>query len=140
MRTLQRRRYRKTGMYGTLKSENANSAVVSPVHRKEQPKTQSEADFDKEYEEFMAAQRKLKAERLAAEEAAKETAAVAAIKEDTAEEPQESPVTPGPDIDVTEKTEEEVDAETVEATVDEAAEPVVIETKKSRKKKAADAE
>jgi len=136
MRTLQRRRYRKAGMYGTLKSENTNSTVVSPVPRKEQPKTQSEADFDKEYEAFMAEQRRLKAERLAAEEAAQEAAAVEAIKEET----QESPVTEGPDIDVTEKTEEDVVTETVEETVDEAAEPVAVETKKSRKKKAATAE
>ena len=141
MRTLQRRRYRRSGMYGTLASEQVSikngTTVVTPTPHKA---TQAESDFDKEYEAFMAEQRKLKAERLAAEEAAKEAAAVEAIKEETAEEPQESPITPGQDIDVTEKTEEDVDAETVEATVDEAAEPVVIETKKSRKKKAADAE
>lgn len=143
MRTLQRRRYRRSGMYGTLRGENEPqiNAVTLTVKNPVAPqKSQSEADFDKEYEAFMAAQRKLKAERLAAEEAAKEAAAVEAIKEETAEEPQESPVTAGPDIDVTEKTEEDVVAETVEATVDEAAEPVVVETKKSRKKKAADAE
>ena len=121
MRTLQRRRYRRSGMYGTLKSENVNSAVVSPVPRKEQPKTQSEADFDKEYEAFMAEQRKLKAERIAAEEAAKEAAAVEAIKEDTA--PAEEPV-----VEVTEAP---------EAPVEEAP---VVETKKTKKKKAVQVE
>lgn len=141
MRTLQRRRYRRSGMYGTLASEQVSiqngTTVVTPTPRKA---TQAESDFDKEYEEFIAKQRKLKAERLAAEEDAKEAAAVEAIKEETAEEPQESPVTAGPDIDVTEKTEEDVVTETVEETVDEAAEPVAVETKKSRKKKAATAE
>lgn len=122
MRTLQRRRYRRSGMYGTLASEQVSiqngTTVVTPTPRKA---TQAESDFDKEYEAFMAEQRKLKAERLAAEEAAKEAAAVEAIQEDTA--PAEEPV-----AEVTEAP---------EAPVEEAP---AVETKKTKKKKAVQVE
>ena len=122
MRTLQRRRYRRSGMYGTLASEQVSikngTTVVTPTPRKA---TQAEADFDAEYEAFMAEQRKLKAERLAAEEAAKEAAAVEAIKEDTA--PAEEPI-----VEVTEAP---------EAPVEEAP---AVETKKTKKKKAVQVE
>ncbi len=124
MRTLQRRRYRRSGMYGTLRGENEPqiNAVTSTVKNPVAPqKTQSEADFDAEYEAFMAKQRRLKAERLAAEEAAKEAAAVEAIKEDTA--PAEEPV-----VEVTEAP---------EAPVEEAP---VVEAKKTKKKKAVQVE
>ena len=122
MRTLQRRRYRRSGMYGTLASEQVSiqngTTVVTPTPRKA---TQAESDFDKEYEAFMAEQRKLKAERLAAEEAAKEAAAVEAIQEDTA--PAEEPV-----VEVTEAPETPVE------------EAPAVETKKTKKKKAVQVE
>jgi len=124
MRTLQRRRYRRSGMYGTLRGETTTqiNQVTATVSKPAAPqKSQSEADFDAEYEAFMAEQRKLKAERLAAEEAAKEAAAVEAIKEDTA--PAEEPV-----AEVTEAP---------EAPVEEAP---VVETKKTKKKKAVQVE
>lgn len=117
MRTLQRRRYKRSGMYGTLRGENnpqvnqVTSTVSNPVSR-----PQPQADFDREYEAFIAEQRKLKAERLVAEEAAKEAAAVEAIQDDTA--PTEEPV-----------------AEVTEAPAEPVEEAPVVETKKTKKKK-----
>ena len=115
MRTLQRRRYKRSGMYGTLRGEN-NPQVNQVTSTVSNPVSRPQADFDREYEAFIAEQRKLKAERLVAEEAAKEAAAVEAIQDDTA--PTEEPV-----------------AEVTEAPAEPVSEAPVVETKKTKKKK-----
>lgn len=139
MRTLQRRRHKRGGMYATLKHEdlkiNGNTGKISVPTPPRTAAAQVQSDFDREYEAFIAEQQAKKKARLEAE-----AKALAEKVEEPVAEQTESPVTEGPDIDVTEKTEEDVVAETVEETVDEAAEPVAVETKKSRKKKAATAE
>ena len=142
MRTLQRRRHKRSGMYATLRHEdlqiNGNTNQVS-VPRPPRPEVQTQSQFDAEYEKFVAEMKAKKAARLAEEAKAAEEAAAASIQKQMTEAVDGVEETKPADDAVVDQTEpEEVPADEPEA--ETPAEPVVIETKKSRKKKAADAE